>query len=358
MKKENSFILKNVRKWIKENPVFVTILLTFAVLMGLYFILKPILLGNSGISAFAARFFQFYQDSLIAVSSVIFKLGSVPVRYWPEFDYLVWAGNYSSLGIPFLAIRQTFIYILIILVFHADVKQTLTRLIAGLSLIFLLNLLRIVSIVLIPLEPELIKSFYRSLLSLGIFLYLIKLVKGHVILAPYFNKLNNYLREKVILNIGTFIMLFLSRGFLIQLYKLIFPKELLAGLVLKETEWIIRLFGADPRVEGRFIYIRRTWVFLGDACLGIMLIFTYIALILMLRAKLINKLTAIFGGVLIITIINSARIAAISFHLQNHGGTYSPAMDPHEAFGYMVYAAVFIMWVVFILWGRGKKSGS
>ena len=337
---------------VKKDPKPVRIAGIILLLLILYFILKPTLLQHGNGQNLLDTFIKNYRDSLLYLGGIIFDAAGIRVRFFPGFDYLAWPGGSSGFGSAFLSLRQSFIFILLVFFFHKDYRHTILWITGGLAVIYLVNFFRLVSMVMVPVDTGITRNFYRAVLSISIFLYFLLKIKSDPRYSPYFNRINSYLKERTILQFGPLILLFLSKDFLIQLYQWIFPRELLARLVLHETAWIIRLFGADPRIEGRFIFIRRTWVYLGDACLGIMLILTYLSLLFVLKARLINKVLWMVGGILVITVINSVRIAAISFHLQNHGGTFNPKIDPHDLFSYMVYGAVFVMWVIFIRWGR------
>ena len=123
----------------------------------------------------------------------------------------------------------------------------------------------------------------------------------------------------------------------------------LAFGILKTSEAVLNHFGyVAEMVNNRTIQGPNAGIYFSDSCLGLELMLTFAAFIAILDGRVWNKIWYITLGLVIIYMLNIARITLIFMHLVNNQGNYKLAINYHDIFTYPVYIIVFIMWVIWI----------
>lgn len=118
---------------------------------------------------------------------------------------------------------------------------------------------------------------------------------------------------------------------------------------LYTTKLFFELFGYDSQVfyNQQTIVLEGTpGVFLGEGCMGRNLLGLFIGFILAYPGKLLSKLWYIPLGVFVFFVLNTARIVALSF-VQLYHPEYM-AFNHDFTFKIVVYAFIFLMWVLWI----------
>ena len=87
-------------------------------------------------------------------------------------------------------------------------------------------------------------------------------------------------------------------------------------------------------------------VVIGNHCVGFGLMFAFFALIFSYPAPWKKKLWFIPAGMAVIMSANIIRVVALAISVKNKGGFVD--LDQHDFFNYIVYALIFILWVVWI----------
>jgi len=110
---------------------------------------------------------------------------------------------------------------------------------------------------------------------------------------------------------------------------------------------VLELMGYEIVSNYRSIAIVGSYgVVIGDQCIGFGLIYAFAALISAYPAHWKSKLWFIPAGAFIIIIANVTRIVAIVISSFNNGEF--KGIEQHDFFNYLVYALIFILWVLWI----------
>jgi len=111
--------------------------------------------------------------------------------------------------------------------------------------------------------------------------------------------------------------------------------------LLQGSAFVIRLFGHSTFIHATGIKMETgTGVQLIYACMGFAIFSFWWAMILAFPQSLKTKLLFLFGGTLIIIILNILRIAAVALAFNKWGATN---IDHHLIFNIVVYGILFLM---------------
>jgi len=130
----------------------------------------------------------------------------------------------------------------------------------------------------------------------------------------------------------------------------IFAFEPWVGMILRTSSALLAWLGYVNRISGNALLGHYVTIYMNSPCLGILLILIYSAFIYMTGESMKRRVAYIAAGIAVINLINVFRVCYIFIHVTVHRGKYLLGVDIHDLFNFVVYAAVFVLWVVWIEW--------
>lgn len=114
--------------------------------------------------------------------------------------------------------------------------------------------------------------------------------------------------------------------------------------LLGASKWMMSFFGADTYITPDFHlrYVNGRGVYLAYDCVGYGVMSFWIALVLAFPGKWIKKAGWLLSGLLILYVINVARIS-LFLYVTNKNSEMPLGIDHHTWFNIFAYLAIFIM---------------
>jgi exosortase/archaeosortase family protein len=143
---------------------------------------------------------------------------------------------------------------------------------------------------------------------------------------------------------------FVSAGyiFIIVYYFLyeIFDYHLWISFLFTASQRILGLFGYTATVEPFYLIGDNGSIFMLKSCIGYQTMLLF-AIIVILTGNTNNKIRWIYiiSGFLFLNFVNIMRFILLFIHIQKHGD-YMLAMDVHDMYNYIIYAIVFLLWII------------
>jgi exosortase/archaeosortase family protein len=120
----------------------------------------------------------------------------------------------------------------------------------------------------------------------------------------------------------------------------------------------LELLGYDVVSNYRSVAILGSYgVVVGNHCVGFGLTYGFVALIVSYPAAWKKKLWFIPLGAVLIMLSNIVRVIVLAISTYEQGGFVE--LDQHDFFNYVIYALIFILWIVwvrFIVPEKGSKN--
>lgn len=156
--------------------------------------------------------------------------------------------------------------------------------------------------------------------------------------------------------LGTFFLTYIVLTFLYQCYVNSFEADeidAITTLVSYNTQWVIQLFNDQSFIEESATHPYMKLFFndkyvarIVEGCNAISVIILFISFVVAFSGKLKATLLFIFGGSLLIYVLNILRIAALSALI-----FYFPKQEPFlhgVLFPLYIYGVVFILWLIWV----------
>ena len=156
--------------------------------------------------------------------------------------------------------------------------------------------------------------------------------------------------------LASFFLTYIILTFLYQSYLSNFEKNKLDSItkiVGRNTEQVLLLFTNDASIQEvsaepylRLVYHQKYVARLIEGCNGISVIILFISFVVAFSGKWIATMLFIFGGSLLIYILNVFRIAALSaliFYFPNQESLLHGVIFPLS-----IYGVVFILWLIWV----------
>jgi len=133
--------------------------------------------------------------------------------------------------------------------------------------------------------------------------------------------------------------------------------SLLITSVFGFSSMIIHFFGVDTIVDGRYLFIPNgTALYMDQPCLGLGVMFFWIAFIFAAKNPATFKIKWAIIGVLSIWLINCARVTLLFFALEKNWAI--GRLDAHDMFNYAAYVVIaLLIWLVNINSGKLRANG-
>jgi len=115
------------------------------------------------------------------------------------------------------------------------------------------------------------------------------------------------------------------------------------------ASWAMGLFGynTSTQVEGLFAMLKidgNNVIAIGNPCNGLVIMALYAGFIIAYPGPIKTKSIFIVAGILIIFIMNLMRVVALTFNWMYYQSSFE--FNHNYTFTFLVYAVVFIMWMV------------
>ena len=156
--------------------------------------------------------------------------------------------------------------------------------------------------------------------------------------------------------LGTFFLTYIVLTFLYQCYLNGFEEnkiDAITTMVSYNTQWVIQLFNNQSFIEESATHPYMKLFFndkyvarIVEGCNAISVIVLFISFVVAFSGKLKATLLFIFGGSLLIYVLNVLRIAALSALI-----FYFPKQEPFlhgVLFPLYIYGVVFILWLIWV----------
>lgn len=305
------------------------------------------------------RIFIFWCAEILGNSCVLFlKWIGYKAIYSPETSLLQVTGGTSLVLFSRLGFLNIIIAIGIVLIYPKKMWQSLLILLIS---IFLLYFLTVVKRSVYVIYPDFLDRIIRDmgitfLQRCILFLLLIYKVELHPFLKSIKTKINELLSHKVHLTFYTIIFIVLSSSLFIRFIDAylfmgnFLPDEFFTSLILYISNGILNLLGYDAYYVGKYLFLEKYWVMLGDACLGVGVMTVFIALMLIVKSKFLNKLIYLVLGLIVLFVMNGIRIAMLLLYLYINKGSYTLNMEVHDMSNYFFYLVVFFLFSGYLFW--------
>jgi exosortase/archaeosortase family protein len=261
----------------------------------------------------------------------------------------------------YLALWQTLLFLIGIIFLNKKISKRLIFGVSGLVFIYLFNVIRIELFTLSFDNPSsininIINGLLVLLLNFLLFMFFVYWWKQNYPLKKMLLsklKIQSFSLRKLIKNLFLVFLLLITINFLAftQIVPLI---SWISTGVLYASQYLLRIFGYTVYVYGRYLYTPNAAIFFSDSCAGIELMFIYSSFIAILNGR--YKFWFIFGGILIIFLMNIIRISLIMKYLIHNNGHYGLSLDLHDIYTYPVYLVIFILWVIWIHYFSDTKK--
>ncbi|MFV5702312.1 exosortase family protein XrtF [Flavobacterium sp. XS2P12] len=159
-----------------------------------------------------------------------------------------------------------------------------------------------------------------------------------------------------LLFLGTFFLVYIVLTVLYQAYLNSFGEnklDIITRMVAENTNQLFQLFDANFRIEEnesqsfiKLIYDQKYVGRIVEGCNAISVIILFISFVVAFSGKLKATLLFIFGGSLLIYVLNILRIAVLSALI-----FYFPKQEPFlhgVLFPLYIYGVVFILWLIWV----------
>ena len=340
-------ILEIIRKY--------PMLLVFAILI------LVVMLFNDNIRAldFYQNFFNLYTDWVGKTTVLLIRLFHPDAVF--ESGSLITHGTYSYMLHSNFALRYHVFIFLILFLLPGNLKKSILYFLLSVLLLFVISVLKCFTEVLSPNElglalAELITT-NRNLLLILALSYKIKI---NSFLLQVYLKVEEFLKEKLVLSLFTFVVILIYVTPLSSVIEELSYSSLeswfdaFTDLLLFISGAFLELLNYQPRIVDKMIYIDNYWVYLGRPCLGIGLMITFLFIIMNIKSKLENRVVFILIGYIIIIVMNAVRIAFVLLHLVKHGD-YKLTLTVHDLSDYFFYVVVFVMILSYLNWFQYLK---
>ncbi len=329
-----------------------TILLSGIVLIVLYFLLKSVapafdLYGNLT---------KFYA---LTVGKSFEWLANL-IGYHVSYDYL--SGEIISAGGTFsimnkLAVKFYLLAFVMVFIFPRKWLKSMGVFALAFAALYLLSVLRFfVDLA----HREQANYLYLPLIYTGRYLVLFFILKYKISIHPrlqnYLFKINESIRNKFQFKLMTLILLFIfAFGFMgfVDWFLVVQSQlfvDFLSQWILGYSEFLLKIMGYQPVVEGYQINLERNWVYLGTPCLGAGVMTLFAVLVSIIKSDWLNKFIYIIIGINVLIFANAVRIVAILLHIYLYKIQGDLIQDYHGISNNFFYILVFIMLVIYARW--------
>ena len=164
------------------------------------------------------------------------------------------------------------------------------------------------------------------------------------------------LYQPFLLFLGTFFLTYIVLTFLYQRYLNSFEEnkiDAITTMVSYNTQWVMQLFNDQSFIEKSATHPYMKLFFndkyvarIVEGCNAISVIILFISFVMSFSGKLKTTFFFVFGGSLLIYVLNVLRIAALSALI-----FYFPKQEPFlhgVLFPLYIYGVVFILWLIWV----------
>ena len=123
----------------------------------------------------------------------------------------------------------------------------------------------------------------------------------------------------------------------------------LSHFILWISNAMLWLLGySEAYIYGNYILLENYWLYLGTNCLGVGLMVVFVSLIIAIRSPLANKLIFVVFGLVIMLVMNAARIVGILLYIYINQVPQHLIEDYHNMSNNIFYLIVFVIILFYI----------
>ena len=297
--------------------------------------------------------FHIYADFLIANTKIILYFFKSNLQYDYANNLII--NNLSILKIDrfYFSSNQIITAFIIILITKSPTYNKIKAFLFVFLILTLYNSLRISLHAAYPSTISVHNWFFNLVL---IPRWLIVLIFVHIYWTK-FPEIKEQIKRKFNFSEKLLRYTFVKIAFIIVIYHLvviitfnnyfIINGSMLISFILKLSKYFIDLIGYTCFVNNRFIYGTNASLYMDDACLGIDLMFLFASFIVIIPGPIKHKFWYIPMGLIIIVLLNCARVILIFINLTEHL-RYSIPFEIHDIFTYPVLVFTLFLWIIWI----------
>ncbi|MCF6241930.1 MAG: exosortase/archaeosortase family protein [Bacteroidales bacterium] len=292
-----------------------------------------------------------YSHILIFGSSMFLKLFSGNYTFDYAQNTIISAAKIIKVNTFFYSLNQIALCFLIVFISPSPYRKKILYFVAAIFIYTLYNTFRL-SIHIIYPDTVYTKNILFNFLLIPQWLILIALTYYY---WQKFPDLINYIFKKYKIKHAEY------RNFVIKLsivtvfyylmiiivYNTRLGRYLVEG-ILGASNYFINLLAYDTVLIGRIIRSQEAALYMDDSCVGINLMYLFVAFIFLLPGSFKHKLWFIPAGLFAIIAYNILRIVLIYVSIANNDGKYVLPIEIHDVFTYPVLAFTFYMWTLWI----------
>jgi len=295
-----------------------------------------------------------YSDFLMVISKVFLYFYSQDIIFNFSNNEIINGSSIIKINRFYFSIHQISAIFILVLITKSTFRDRILILILGFLVFSIYNSIRIS-----------IHSIYPESIAGNNWLFNILLIPRWIIVLLfyyyYWNKypsLKQLIISKLNLSDNNYRKYFLNLSFAIIIYFIIIiiaynnyffiNGGLLAKMILQISRYFIEIFGYSCSIENRTLLGQYTILNMGDACIGIDLMFLFATFIALMPGPAKHKLWFIPMGIVAIVILNAIRVILIFISVSNNNGKYLLPVEIHDAFTYPVLGFTLILWIIWI----------
>lgn len=324
---------------------------TLIVISGL-FLFSDVIFNNNALDFLK----QSYKHFLCNASVFLFEYFGFQVKAYCVHNYFYLEDlQIFLINDTFLLLRYHILSVIILLFLKAKVVKRLALILGVTSVMILLNILRIFFIQYFVLKYA--SEFNHHLLYHLLWLMVIVgisilVLKSHIKTINSYDEIKQRLSTKdwYLIRAGLVFALYFILTIIFRLYESLYYSlyDIASYVILYASSLFLNMFNYSANVAGRSLLNSNAWIYLGDACVGMQTMGVFIAFIIVFKGKTLNKIIYSTIGVLVILLLNVFRISALFIYLAENENTYKLNIDLHDSFNYVIYAAVLLMWWIYL----------
>jgi exosortase/archaeosortase family protein len=156
-----------------------------------------------------------------------------------------------------------------------------------------------------------------------------------------FNINTNFFQNKLPAVISVIYLYIFTVHFLIEY----FDFRLWINSLFISSQKILEFLGFKASVEPFYLIGENGSIYMAKGCLGIKTILLFASVVFLTGNDNKKRWVFIFIGILFLNFVNVVRFVLLFIHIQNNSD-YVLSMDLHDMYNYIIYAFIFVLWVI------------
>ncbi len=296
---------------------------------------------------------NFYIHLIVTIGTSVFRLLGFEINKTTASIIL---NNSETISVlyGFLSLKLVSLSCAIVII---NTRFKFKYLILYLGWITLANVLRLIILVFIKIDPETLLSFnhfnfYRSIIS-----YFPVMVYWRS-----YKNLNSEVKGFNVSDIGLKISLLLFLYYLVFFIinllgeKGMFISNILSDTILYLSKFSLSFLGYNADISGSVIGNSKTFVKLADGCIGINITLVFCGIFVFYERISWKLVSYILSGVVLIFFINAMRITYLFIYIEEHGNDSTLFKMHHDLYNVFIYAFIVLLWYLWFFYYKKEEE--